>query len=105
VFYNFCDLSSFMKKTNSPRKRLLLGAFYAEDTPLTFCFGTSKCILGAFLLMDKANLQLGKRAKNLRPCMQVEKVLAKVDSFSDNRGTSDVRQRRKQRMLGPAQRG
>jgi hypothetical protein len=58
----------------------------SKITRLTFCFSMSKCNSGAFLLMDEANLQPEKRAQKLRPCLQVETVLAKVDTFSDNRG-------------------
>jgi hypothetical protein len=62
---------------------------------LTFCFGTSKCISETFLLMDESSLQPVKRAKKLLPSIQVEKVLAKIDSFGRNKGTSDVSQTRK----------
>jgi hypothetical protein len=49
--------------------------------------------------MDEANLRPGKHAKKLRTYMQEKKLLAKVESFSDNRRTSNVSQRRKRRML------
>jgi hypothetical protein len=74
----------------------------SKITRLTFCFCTNTCILGIFLLMDKANLRLGKRAKKLRICVQIKKVLAKVDSFGNNGGISDVSQKRKQRRPKPA---
>jgi hypothetical protein len=53
--------------------------------------------------MNEANLRLGKHEKKLCPCVQMEKVLTKVDSFGRNRGTSDVTQRRKRRRPEPTQ--
>jgi hypothetical protein len=43
----------------------------SNTTRLTFGFGTSKYILGAFVLMDKASLRPEKCAKKLHPCIQV----------------------------------
>jgi hypothetical protein len=45
-------------------------------------------------MVNEASLRPGKRAKKLRPCIQVEKVLARIESFG-KKLTSDVSQRRK----------
>jgi hypothetical protein len=95
------DFNLRIKKIRSDNGNV--GALYAKDPRLTFCFGTSKCISGTLLLVNEANLWPGQRAKKLYPCAQVENVLAKVDRFDTNRGTSNVSQRGKRRRPKPTQ--
>jgi hypothetical protein len=45
------------------------GKAMSKITCLTFYFGTSMCISGVLLLMDKANLRPGKHVKKLRTCV------------------------------------
>jgi hypothetical protein len=68
----------------------VLGAFYAEDPRLNFSFGTNKCISDTFLLAGEDNIQSRQHAKKLRSCVQVAKESAKVDSFGNNRRTSNI---------------
>jgi hypothetical protein len=73
------------------------GKAMLKITRLTFYFGTSKCVLGVLILMDKANLPPGKCAQKLCTYTLEEKVLAEVDNFGSNIGTSGISQRRRRR--------
>jgi hypothetical protein len=57
------------------------GSSMSKITQLTFCFGTSKCISGTFLLVDEVDLWLKQHTKKLFLCTQVANMIAKVDNL------------------------
>jgi hypothetical protein len=73
---------------------LLLGAFYVEDPPFNLLLWYKQVYFRNISIDERSKLSAGKTCKEALS-IQMKKVLAEVDSFGSNRGTSDVSKRRK----------
>jgi hypothetical protein len=91
----------FTKKTNSYRKGLLLGAFYAEDHSFNHLLRHKLvCFRNLYWWTKQTFGWEGMQRGFAHACKW--KMLAEANSFGDDRGTLGVSQRRRRRRSEPA---